>query len=183
MSTYDDEMFKYLTKKENFISAYEIYQLFPEVKKTLVEKFWPSVKGSLLRLTEGTDWKIEMSEDIFETYSGIDLYCNDNIWVRIEKLYARPYYGLQFDEENKMLDHSRIRNYASNVVSMKVSNYKWWLCLEDTGYDFNNIETLKRILPENREDTAQELAKMLFDFGEELKEDILKMSKMTKKQA
>ena len=56
----------------------------------------------------------------------------------------------------------------------------WWLGYAYTGANFDNIETLKRILHDNRDDYAQELANQLFELSNDLKDDILQMSKMTK---
>jgi len=69
MSTYQDEIFNYLTKKDNFFSAYEIFQVFPEVKNKLIEQFWIAVKDELEELSKKNDWEIEISENVFDTYS------------------------------------------------------------------------------------------------------------------
>ncbi|MEK0337514.1 MAG: hypothetical protein QQN41_08790 [Nitrosopumilus sp.] len=179
MSIYRDEIFNYLTKKDNFFSAYEIHQLFPEVKNTLIEKFWLAVKNSLEELEKGTNWEIEMSENIFETYSSLTILLDDSFGVAFEKLHGQTYYGLRIDFDNKKLDRPRINENSSKIEGinwMKKSN--WWLGWAYTGANFDNIETLKRILPDNRDNYAKEIADMLFDLAEELQKDVLKMSKM-----
>src|SRR5690606_31947660 len=139
-------------------SAYEIHQLFPEVKNTLVKEFWSKVKGSLEELVKKTNWKIEMSDNVLETYSSLSLFVDDNLGVSFEKLHGQTYYGLWIDFNNKKLDRIKINKYAEKIESinwMKKSN--WWLGSTYIGANFDNIETLKRILPDNRDDYATEL--------------------------
>ncbi len=182
MSTYQDEIFNYLTKKDNFFSAYEIYQTFPGVKNTLIKQYWLSVKDELTELSEKTDWKIEISEDVFETYSFLGIRINDSFYVAYEKLHGQTYHGLWIDYNNKQLDRTKINEYASNIESinwMKKNNY--WLGLTLTGTNFDSIDTLKKILPDNRVDFAKELATSLYKLADELNNDILEMSKMINK--
>ena len=181
MSTYQDEIFNYLTKKENFFSAFEIYQIFPEVKNSLIEQLWSKVKKNLEELIEEKDWEIGISENIFETYSSLSVDVHDSFGIAFEKLHSQTYYGLWIDVNDKKLDRLKIDEYASNIEAinrMRKSND--WLGWAYTGANFDNIETLKKILPDNRDDYAQELADQLFELTIELEEDILKMSKMTK---
>ncbi len=183
MSTYEEEIFNYLTKKENFISAHEIYEKFPGIKEKLIKEFWYEVKNSLDEKRKGTDWKVDFDHDEPE----IKLYFDKSIYVGFEGLYDKKpnYYLYVYYEKNKKLDRVKINKYASNIKVIDEENWEkekegthYWKYLED---DFSNINTLKRILPENRKDFAEELAKLLLEFGKGLKEDILKMSKMIKK--
>jgi hypothetical protein len=182
MSTYQDEIFNYFTKKDNFFSAYEIYQLFPEIKNTLIEQFWLTVKKSLEVLAKETDWEIEMSDNISETYSKLRIWVDDNFGVCYEKLHDQTYYGLWINFDNKMLDRLKINAYAADLKAINTMNKsQWWLGWSYIAANFNNIETLKRILPGNKDDYAQELANQLFQLAKDLQDDILKMSKMTLK--
>lgn len=182
MSTYQDEIFNYLTKKDNFFSAYEIYQEFPGVKKNLIKQFWLSVKDELTELSEKTDWKIEVSENVFETYSSLSIRINDNFYVAYEKLHGQTYHGLWIDNDNKQLDRIKINDYASNIESLNwMKKYDYWLGCTLTGTNFDSIDTLKKILPDNRVDFAKELATLLYELANELNNDILVMSKMINK--
>lgn len=182
MSTYQDEIFNYLTKKDNFFSAYEIPQIFPEVKNTLIEKFWRAVKNSLEELTKETNWEIGMSENIFKTYSSLSIGLDKRFGVAYEELHGQTYYGLWIDFDDKKLDRPKINEYASKIEAINwMKKSKWYLGWTSTGANFNNIETLKRILPDNRDDYAKELANQLFDLAEKIQKDILKMSNMINK--
>jgi hypothetical protein len=182
MSTYQDEIFNYLTKKDNFFSAYEIYQAFPEVKKTLIEQYWQNVKDELIELTKNTNWKVELSENVFETYSKLRIWLNgpnEGFGIVIEKLHGESYHGLWIDVNNKQLDRARIDEYTSKIEvikGMKKNNY--WLGWTYSGVNFDSIETLKKILPDNRMEFAHEFATMLYKLAEELNNDVLKMSEM-----
>jgi len=182
MSTYQDEIFNYLTRKDNFLSAYEIYQAFPEVKNTLIKEFWLAVKDLLEELIKTNNWEIEISENIFDTYSYLCIWFNESFCVAYEKLHGQTYHGLWVDFNNKQLDRTKITEYVSNIESinwMKKSNN--WLGWTYTGVNFDSIDTLKKILPDNRIDFAKELATLLYELADELNKDIIKISKMIKK--
>jgi len=179
MSNYKEEIIEYFTKKDNFISGYEIYQIFPEVKKAMVEQFWGRVKVFLEELNVNSQWQINISNDIFATYSNISVRNNNNIWVAIEQLHSKAYYGIKIDFENKKLNRDEINRYATKIKAIAdMKSTRWWLGWKYIGDDFNEIESLKKILPENRDNLAQEFAKFLFDFALEVKEDISIMSNM-----
>lgn len=185
MSVYDDEIFNYLTKKENFYSAYEITQLFPQVRNKLVEEFWKKVTERIaneLDKNSKDKWVVELSEDVFETYSSLFLYFSDSIGVAFEKLHGQPYYGVWIDSDNKKLDREKINKYASGLELLEGMNKNsdYWLGWSLCGANFNTIETLKRILPENSDEYAEELAKLLFDLAVSMKSHIIKMEKMIK---
>ena len=185
MGTYQDEIFEYFTKKENFISAYEIYQQYPEIKNKLLVEFWNLVKINLECVSKDAAWNVELSEDVFYKYSRIDLWTNELIYPRYHALSGKLAIGLLIDIEHdnfSNLDRGKIDNYSKSLETLTdIKRYPWWLGWAQTNHDFDNIETLKRILPELRDDFANELADELYNFGEELKDDIKKMLKMTKK--
>lgn len=183
MSVYEEEIFNYLTKKDNFFSAYEIYQTFPTVKNSLIEEFWKAVKSSLEDISKEKDWQIEISDNIFETYSSLNIYVSSSneLSVSYEKLHSQTYFGLWIDNEDKSLERAKINEYASRIEQldgMRKSNY--WLGWSSTGSNFDNIETLKKILPNNKNEFAHEMATQLFEFASELEGDIKVLSKMKK---
>jgi hypothetical protein len=184
MSTYQDEILNYLTKKGNFLSAHEIYQTYPEVKKKLIEQFWMHVKENLESLYENQDFKIELSENIFDTYSSLSIYKSSipNFAIVFEVLHGETYYGLWINPEDKTLDRIMIDTYCEKIEALRsMKKNQWWLGYKSIGANFNSIETLKKILPENRMVYAEELAKMMFDLFVALQNDIKLMSKMFKK--
>lgn len=185
MDTYEREIFNYLTKKENFSSAFEIYQQFPKVKNELIRQFWEMVKKLLDEKANDNNWQVKFFNDISEKYSKLGLCLrsdnHENIRVIFEDLLGRTYYGVWINAENNALDKIQIKNFAEGVSAikqMKSSANEYWLGFEYIEPDFNNIESLERILPDVREDLADELAQMLFGLAKEIKEEIEKMSEM-----
>ena len=182
MSIYEDEMFKYMTKKENFEVAFEISELFPQVKNKLIEEFWKKVNSNLIKMTDSLDWKIDLDEEIFSTYSS--LYVGRDKWKEsfytcYEKLHEGVYYGLWFDCDDSTLDANKIRKYSERIECLQeTKKSKHWLGYRLIGENFNSIKTLKKILPDSREDFSNELADFLYRFTEEIKPDIEKMNKM-----
>ena len=151
------------------------------LKKNLIIEFWSGVKGFLQELTKGNGWEIYLDEKIFERYSKIYVTLNDSFSVVFEGLISQPFYGLVIDFNNKNLDRERINEHAKSIEAIKgMKKSEWYLGYTLTNENFDNIETLKRILPENRDVLAQDFATLLFDFANEVKEDASKMVKMTK---
>ena len=183
MSSYQDEMFEFFTsKREHFISAFEIYQKFPDVKNRLITEFWDLVVDKLTIFINKSNWKITKEENEY-----LDLYFDDLIYPAFIGLNNKLEVGLYVDIENERyanIDREKIEFHFKNLdlyIGMKTNNN--WLGYKFAGYDFNNIETLKRLTDnQSKEDFAEELAKMLFDFAIEMKPHIDKMLKMTKKK-
>lgn len=183
-ANYKDEIFKYLTSKDNFTSAFEVYQLFPDVRNRLIEQLWLKVKENLVQLTKETAWDVDISDNIFETYSYLGLFQqNKSLWVLIEQIHKTPYYGLWL-EDNNLLDRDQLNKYVEENIKNENHLYTIktkgdWIGWNNMDINYESLETLRKLLPENYEIFAEEIATMIFEFAEELKEDITKMEKMT----
>jgi len=183
MSSYEEEIFNYLTSKENFHLTFEIFQLFPEIKNQLIKEFWDIVYKKVKEKLEDTDAKIEISENVFETWSSLFLYYNGNKNIRIgfEQLHVKTYYGVWINAVNENLDRERIDEYVRSIESVKLlKKTNYWLGWEYINADFNNIGTLKKVLPYIREEYANEIASLLIEFSKRIKQDIIEMNKMIK---
>lgn len=184
---FKDEFYNLLTDKENFETAFEISQQMSEVTERLKKEFWNLVSKKLETRCEKTDWTsfsddsdiglyLKQWEDGLGEYGM--LFC---IWYG--DLYDKLCYGLYMDERNKKRKHDfkKINEYVQKDTIMKD-----WDAYDDnyykqTLYDFRELSTLKRILSDNKEEFATRLANELFEFAEEIKDDVIKMSKMLKK--
>lgn len=186
MDKFEKEIFEYLIKEENFSSAYEIYQFFPAVKEQLIEDFWKSVKESLESMVEDTNWEIEIYNDVFDTYSKMGMHLgkdlNKDIRIIFEKLHGDVYYGLWINHNSAKLNTNKIFEYAADIEKLKgieAPSNKYWLGLIKLNENFQNLHTLKKILPKGKENLVNEYSNMLFQFAEELKENIKEMYDMT----
>ncbi|MBW1616081.1 MAG: hypothetical protein JRJ49_06020 [Deltaproteobacteria bacterium] len=157
MSQYEEALFEYFTKEENFIAAYEISDIFPKVKKKLVEDFWFKAKDlieeKLKSLPEDyKKWEVKISDDISDKESSLSIQLKDNhsIMVKFEKLLRRrffTYYGLWVDRHNDKLDRGSISKHADKIKAIKELEgeedgrfIKW----DYTNENFEDIETLKK---------------------------------------
>ena len=182
MSIYEEEMFKYITKVENFEVAFEISELFPDVTKKVIAQFWGQVKNKLIESTNNTHWVVSLDDDVFSTWSSLNLTrekWKESFYVMYEKLHENVYYGLWINYEHNDLDMNRIVRHVENIESLyDMKKSKYWLGYTHIGEDFNSINTLKKILPSRNNDLADELAKLLFDFAEEIKPEVDVMNGM-----
>jgi hypothetical protein len=185
MSTYDDEMFNYLTKEENFIPAFELYEIIPDIKERLIKEFWKLVNEKLQDTIKNTQWQTELYiEETKDPY--LDLFFDERFKVGYEGFYGRPdiYIYIEFGKNND-LDKKQIKYYVRDLAHFKDFNTEDETTQIISYYqylyeDFRQMQTLKHILPQNRDKYALDLAKELFNFGENLKPEINKMRSMTR---
>ncbi len=194
-SKYDEKVFEFLTEtEENFSAACEISENFPKIKDRLVEEFWEEVKGELKRKVEEgkKGWKIE-KDYTKNKWSKLGFcFADGDIRVIFERLSGSEgynlCYGLWINERKKERFEEKIRQYTEEIKNIRknleddreITDNKWYLAVcENTGYDFQTrgtleqMETLKRILPHNRSEFANELANLLFEFTEEIYEPVI----------
>ena len=185
MSEFDEKVFDYLTRENNFTPAYEIYQLFPQVKARLIVEFWDLVQKHLKRNTDDSDWVVKADDDYTSTYSKMGVHLEQdpaaNIRVIYEKLHGDTYYGVWINCKNESLNIRDWHNYVEKEIekldSMSSAN-EYWLGRSSLDDDFNNIQTLKNILPGKRTKLAKVYAKELLDFADLVKDDIYHMLEM-----
>lgn len=188
-----DEIYNLLTDKENFESAFEVRQQMQEITERLKKEFWELVSKRLEKNCEKTDWIFYPEDDdeiglyLKEWDDDMDYY---KFWIGYTNIgYTNIdnnlWYGLWIDTTKKRkFDLNRIDKFVKDNRSFKgfserTSNNYW---KKDTSYNFNELPTFKKILPHNnREEFACQLANELFEFAEEIKDDVIKMSKMLKK--
>ena len=186
MSNFEEKMFGFLTEENNFESAFEIYQKSPIIIDRLKKEFWELVSQKLKEKCK-KDWIFYPEEE-----NEIGLYLKEwkdgigNGWkyrIGYSDIYNNLWYGLFIDEncKKRKFDLNKVEQFGNIQPRLKdmegIENF--WK--KDTTYNFNDIHTLKRILPHNKEEFATQLAETLFDFAHAIKEDIPKMNKLVKK--
>jgi len=185
MSQFEDEIYFHLTKPENFEPAFEIFQKIPSIRKRLLVEFWNLVKVEIHEIQKNQEieiskkFKVELSGDIFERWSYLSLTYFENLAVTYETLDGNCYYGLWINKgeaapHRALIDRYRMEN---NLLPGFNSNESWvgWTNL---GYDFNNIQGLLKILPDQREINAKDLAIRLTSLAEELLPHLAKIKEM-----
>ena len=178
MSLYDDEIFKYITTRDNFETAFEIYQEFPKVKNRLIEEFWLQTRKELEQITEDTIWNVSYS-DIFDTYSHLGLKLSDKPAFKViyEVLYGQTYFGLWYDRDKGVLNREKINRQLEGIEEhLSPRKSQWWIGWDYDNSNFSEMETLKKILPKNREGIPKEYAEFILELAENLKPFIEKFS-------
>lgn len=182
-SKYDEAVFEFITKEENFSAACEISDNFQKIKDRLIEEFWKEVKELLEEKNkqENKKWCIGIEKpDINEDRSNLGFwFAGGDIRVMFYGLSGKSYnlwYGLWINKENEKLKE-KIELYDSEIQRLKdnkgMCNFRWFLASEDTGYNFQTKETLERILPHNRSELSKDLADLLFEFTDEMYDPII----------
>ena len=183
-SVFDQKVFDFITKEENFESAFEIHQKMEDRKGQLIIKFWELV-AIKMEHRPADKWKMFNNES-----EEIGIYLDE--WmdstgtifcVYFFDIFSKLKYGIFIDELNKkrQFDNNKIDEYVYTNIFLSNYEAEEELIFQETQYDFNDLNTLKQILPHNREKLANELVQTLFDFAEKAIEPIKEMSKMIKK--
>lgn len=178
MSTYDDEMYKFIAAKDNFDVAAEIYNLFPGVKERMIKEFWEAVKEKFHELDTNKKWKFEID---FED-SSLSVY-KDN-WdahVCVANIDKSVKWGIWFDQtvfDQKLYDEDYGREVLAKneAVNWTKKGKAAWFYSEDSGDNFQEIATLKKCTNGSRESFVNEWAKVLLDLANNTKEDLEKIN-------
>jgi hypothetical protein len=185
MKHFNEEVFRYLTKEGNFETAFEICQYFPDIKETLIIDFWKLVETKLKEYDKNSEWQIILSDNILQKESSLDIKKEKwyGLTIHYGDLSSRLYYGIYFDYNKRNKDRDKINAYINE--SKKLTNRlkitpdnQWHLgwCYKE--YNFFEIKTLKRILPNNRDSLIEELAQFILKFAVDLKDEIDKINEI-----
>ncbi len=168
----EKEIFGMITKNAtNFESANTIAGNFESAKNELLETFWIEVKAQL-------ENKLNLSKnEIFYTPPKISdrcpaLFINtkiENAWVGIQPLNGKEYnpnYNRLFigicDKNNKFKDNDN-NHYLPEWRICKNFEY------QNAKLDFDNIDTLKLILPDSK--NREDIKKVIVEFAEDYVND------------
>jgi hypothetical protein len=185
-SSYDKKMFDFFTSSENFESAFEIHQKFPEILDALRRDFWESVSAELNLKCSNSDW-VSYGKDE-DGYLGLFLPTwKDNIgngykfWIGFGSTGDRLFYGIEFElKRRRGLDKKKLDVLTKNgfFSNLEIED-EWWF--KQTDYNFRELYTLRRTLPTNRSDFITELVETLWEFAEKAKPNLAEIEKMVLK--
>jgi hypothetical protein len=166
MTNYFDEMFEYLTKKDNYLAAKEIADLLPSVEKKMVLDFWNAVEEKL-KLNIKIGWEVHLEN--YDNYFCIKFKksCWNDIAIGLD---AELDYGIWFNRINfnstKIIE---ITEKHREITATLSPDNQGWFCFKpipniDT-YRFNSKEKLLRILPTSRESLILEIALLITTYA------------------
>ena len=172
---YDEAMFDFLTKADNFSFAFEVSENFDLVKNKLIEDFWIEIKKHIEEKVkkENKSWKIEQTKiKEGELHLGFS-WQNNQVKVMLQLWKKRDvYYGLWVNTESGQVDIKKFReNEQLEEIRKKremTDKYEKWPCATNSILDFNKQADLEKILPTNRQNLVLKLVNTLFELTEEL---------------
>lgn len=189
MSTYDNEIIEFLTRKENFEQMVNVMNHYGKVRQHLIQNFWDKTTSHLSKLIAGTEWELVESKNWFDRYSklGVALQAwaphkedgRAPIRVIYEGLSEKPYYGLWINAQSKRLDIDRILEAGRREDWLKEGfrsdSNKHWVFFRFSEYDFGLADTLKKVLPEVADDEAARAASHILSFANDLRKSLDKL--------
>ena len=139
MSSFNQQLFHYLTELENYKYAKEIEVLIPEIDKQLRTDFWTnSVYGKLQKLQKNknsNNFELELRED--GTYSQIRIFKPH--WKELcicyeakgsfGDIYEKIYYAIQMNKKRyNMVNVAEIVNQENDKLNNISTEDSRWLC-------------------------------------------------------
>lgn len=182
MNTYENEIYKFVATKDNFKSAFEISNMLPEIKTRMITDFWNLIKNKIEDYikTNEMNWDLSMEKD---GHLYIDINNQKDLRIYFANRYNKCYYGIGSNSYKKgKLDDERIQKYIKDENLYKeMKKTSWSICwIEYNQENFANIQTLMKILPEEREAFVNEIATHIINFTHENEIHIYNFSKMKK---
>jgi hypothetical protein len=181
-SVFEEEIYQYLTEPQNFTTAWEITQEFKGVQDRVYEEFWGMVLKKLSSLPDG--FTVTFPNDTFvHPYSSIWIFPPGHqfVGIGVSGFITKVFLGVLIHT-----NHHKAKEAARNYLSAREGlfpNMKptdWWFGRQDTPFNFGQIDDIEKILPANREATAQELVDLLKGFYEEYGEHLAAMEEKAK---
>lgn len=182
LNEYENKLYDFLVKEENFKNMSLVVEQFEMVRKQLIYSFWNEViERSKAKLLEGNDslkWQCEFNQEglksgYFKPYFYLPEWKNakgeqdicvswdnnaaEGWWYGIMLNYHQPYQGIIRKELTRLP-----RDWAKGITVKP--NDAWWPYFKIMGLDLNNHNDLKRILPIIRDGLIEEYANITMEF-------------------
>lgn len=179
MTKYQVEFYKFVIAPENFEAICDIVENFEDVRLRLVYDFWVDVKDRCeVLLKEKAEWTAEISpynEEVTEFLFYRSGFLPESVkedadfCIYFMDLYDRAYYGLWLNEDSKSFNMQSIRKIAKDN---KLSGWRgdgttfaYYKFMPD---NFDDMASIKKIQPDNRESLVHQYADNIIDGINEL---------------
>ena len=183
MDTYENEIYEFVAKKENYKSAVEISNLLPKMRKRIVKDFWESVKIKLKE--ENNEWIVKLSDNVFDEYSYLQISKNEwknAVNIRYEKLHSNFYHGIHTNNLNikEIYEKEKIIEYLEKENLPINFNHAFFYSYHQDNENFTTLQTQIKALPKEKENFVNEVVNFLINFVTENEKHISEFSKMQK---
>lgn len=191
-----EEVFNFFSQPKNLENMFKVAGHFPKVKSMLQAQFWQSVEGKLRELGSANhkSWTTTVTGNILIGNTKLLIYKPS--WLKEETLPPvaigfewlaldsnSPFYGLWVNRNSTTIDYLRIISHINQLEIKKrfpKGFSEWWPLWESTDINYQNLDTLIKLLPENRSLLVESLANTVFDLANEIETELDAMSGMVK---
>ena len=149
-----------LSSKQNYIAAQDIFKSFEAAKNSLLDGFWKEIK-TIIDDNPNINGTSKFTKNISQVCPALFIDVLPNLAIGIEPLNGKDYnpkfndlfIGLYSNDQSKSFDNT--------------GPFKEWRQVKRLGYNFDNYETLEKILPTNKESrnvVINDIVKQIIDY-------------------
>jgi hypothetical protein len=175
MDKYEQEIFNFLTQRENFEAMLKVNNHFGMVKDNLLQNFWNLVATKLqekIRELPLPNWRLINPQKKDRNDAKLLIYkdswklqneTHPFVGVASEHLYTNAYYGVWCNMHSKSIDNPKLKDALSdlrNRLNFKVDT-NWWPLWVHGQYNFSSDTYITYILPDRVDTAAEEYAECL----------------------
>jgi len=167
MNKYEEELYNFLTLRENFEAMLKVNSQFSIVKERLLADFWNHVATILESKVKelSPKWRVLNPPNKERGDAKLIVYKDDWIingkhpfvGVAWEHLHTQPYFGVWADIHSPKIDDALL---DKNLENLRLENKfrrdtSWWPLWEYSGDKFSTDSGLSNILPDNMANTVE----------------------------
>jgi hypothetical protein len=188
--SYNQNLYEFITDPENFESYSSLINISSDIRQQLLTEFWKNVlKAIEARPNEFKDWKSYIyPESVMDRYSSLGLYSDkyysqeakdSSALICFERLHSKALLGCWFNRADKKMN-TIFENAVIEAEKFRTKDYSvgtggyWFVCYKLINEDFNNTDSLSKILPVVREPLVKQYSELLIQTFKDLKELIEK---------
>lgn len=177
IKSYNDEMFDFLTIKENFYAALELKENLLQVERKLEDIFWQEVTNSLKEKLD--EYRLSNSIQLEVRYKNLDKDCH---WFEIRR-NDWEFYFISTEKDDvgiKIIDSLNMAPMNAKQIEIEllikdqkesaiVYNNLTWPCYKSfDAYKFDKFDDKVRLLPENSASLINQCANEVFVYVKQI---------------
>jgi hypothetical protein len=163
MTTYDKEVFNYLTQPANYRAAKEIAEQMGRIDQELKQEFWEKVTDKIIQSISHTDWEVDLSYS--DEWLSIHRVGWQGLGINCDQLSGIPDLGI--NASNDIFNRTAVNSILEPLILAEGKSRKptdGWPYYNKLGPDFYQSSSLESILPDNREDTIARVSEKILNF-------------------
>jgi hypothetical protein len=169
MSSFDEMMFEFIVKPENWRVAREILERGDDIKGRLLRDFWSDVKCAVESGLSVNEWEFKINENISDDYSLLSIAhksWNGMFSIAYEGLHTRTLIGVYRDFDSHNVSdaiHQQISTVLREIYKNSEPAEDWWCIWFYTGEDFAQLSLYDKLLPTKKKDLVDRYAATMLE--------------------